>query len=50
VQKTGQRLHVLNASASEVDAAFVEIGRSSAKALLVGHRVEITSSASARPA
>jgi putative tryptophan/tyrosine transport system substrate-binding protein len=37
MQKTGQRLHVLNASsASEVDSAFAEIGSSNAKALLVG--------------
>ena len=37
MQKTGQRLHVLNASsAGEVDSAFAEIGPSNAKALLVG--------------
>ena len=36
-QKTGQRLHVFNASsADEVDSAFAEIGPSSAQALLVG--------------
>ena len=37
MQKTGQRLHVLNASsAGEVESAFAEIGSSNAKALLVG--------------
>jgi putative ABC transport system substrate-binding protein len=36
-QKTGRRLQVFNASsASEVDAAFAQIGASNAKALLVG--------------
>jgi putative ABC transport system substrate-binding protein len=36
-QKTGQRLHVLNAStAGEVESAFAEIGSSNAQALLVG--------------
>ena len=37
MQKTGQRMIVLNASTpGEVDTAFVEIGKSNAKALLVG--------------
>jgi putative ABC transport system substrate-binding protein len=37
MQKTGQHLHVFNASsAGEVEAAFAEIGSSNAKALLVG--------------
>lgn len=37
VQKTGQRLHVLNASsADEVESVFAGIGSSSTKALLVG--------------
>ena len=37
MQRTGQRLHVLNASsAGEVETAFAEIGSSNAKALLVG--------------
>jgi putative ABC transport system substrate-binding protein len=36
-QKTGQQLQVLKAgSASEIDAAFAEIGASNAKALLIG--------------